>query len=431
MKKRIDITEIAADCFLELGYAETSVDVIARRCGAVKQTIYNYFTNKDDLFKAAIEHLLHGTRTEFDENWYALPPEQFFSTVAQHQLKILAEPKTTVFLRLLVKECRRYPELQHLYAESIPMPFVSFVSNYIARKSTVLAGENSNPDSRDNSSFDADAIAWCFRGALTGYATLLNLGPLFPGKLPDPQQFLEALSVLFARFIEREPGTQSVEFRQNEKSRSIEQFLQAAQRDLNSKKLASLSAAAKVFSRDGYSDASMDDLAVVASVSKQTVYKHFGSKGQLYTALAETVIRGLAASPLPNESLDLKNYVSRFVELFEEQTGSDWMREYFRLVFGETKVFPQPSGIMLLYIMHFGYADLRQKIAETYGVPDKECLFISLIVRNIIGAFILFKQIYVLGENRYLNEESMLNIIFGLLDTFDNHQALGNGRGTP
>ncbi len=42
-----------------------------------------------------------------------------------------------------------------------------------------------------------------------------------------------------------------------------------------------------VFLRHGYELASMDEIAAAASVSKQTVYKHFGSKQQLLT---ETVL---------------------------------------------------------------------------------------------------------------------------------------------
>jgi hypothetical protein len=48
-----------------------------------------------------------------------------------------------------------------------------------------------------------------------------------------------------------------------------------------------------VFARDGYVAASMDEVAAVAGVSKQTVYKHFGSKEQLFLAVIQEAINGV------------------------------------------------------------------------------------------------------------------------------------------
>src|SRR5689334_18399264 len=49
-------------------------------------------------------------------------------------------------------------------------------------------------------------------------------------------------------------------------------------------------AATDVFLRHGYVAASMDEVAAVAGVSKQTVYKHFGSKEQLFLAVIHAAI---------------------------------------------------------------------------------------------------------------------------------------------
>lgn len=46
-----------------------------------------------------------------------------------------------------------------------------------------------------------------------------------------------------------------------------------------------LQAAAKVFTRDGYGEASMDDVVAEAGVSKGALYHHFPSKEQLFQAL--------------------------------------------------------------------------------------------------------------------------------------------------
>jgi AcrR family transcriptional regulator len=47
---RADILEAAAHCFMERGYAATSIDDVARRLGATKGRIYHHYSSKSDLF---------------------------------------------------------------------------------------------------------------------------------------------------------------------------------------------------------------------------------------------------------------------------------------------------------------------------------------------------------------------------------------------
>lgn len=51
------------------------------------------------------------------------------------------------------------------------------------------------------------------------------------------------------------------------------------------KRRAILEAATSVFLNKGYGGSSVDEIAAVAAVSKQTVYKHFKDKEQLFTAI--------------------------------------------------------------------------------------------------------------------------------------------------
>jgi TetR/AcrR family transcriptional regulator, mexJK operon transcriptional repressor len=56
------------------------------------------------------------------------------------------------------------------------------------------------------------------------------------------------------------------------------------------KRLQIRQAAVAAFLRNGYVGTSMDDVAVAAKVSKQTVYKHFGSKEELFVAILEATV---------------------------------------------------------------------------------------------------------------------------------------------
>jgi len=61
------------------------------------------------------------------------------------------------------------------------------------------------------------------------------------------------------------------------------------------KRVAILSGAAEVFRTEGYESASMDRIAEVASVSKRTVYNHFGSKDALFQAVFDHLIEEVVA----------------------------------------------------------------------------------------------------------------------------------------
>ncbi|QRM42667.1 TetR/AcrR family transcriptional regulator [Rhizobium sp. BG4] len=54
-QRQADIIESGTDVFIELGYANTTVDIIAARCGISKRTFYDFYEAKGDLLSAAIK----------------------------------------------------------------------------------------------------------------------------------------------------------------------------------------------------------------------------------------------------------------------------------------------------------------------------------------------------------------------------------------
>jgi TetR/AcrR family transcriptional repressor of mexJK operon len=70
------------------------------------------------------------------------------------------------------------------------------------------------------------------------------------------------------------------------------------------KRRAILEAATAAFLQNGYRGTSMDEVAAVASVSKQTVYKHFADKERLFTEIVTSTVDEVA-DPVQNEVLQL------------------------------------------------------------------------------------------------------------------------------
>src|SRR3569833_1997540 len=54
-QRRELILDVAQEVFLEEGFANASMSVIAARLGGAKGTLYNYFKSKEDLFNAYVE----------------------------------------------------------------------------------------------------------------------------------------------------------------------------------------------------------------------------------------------------------------------------------------------------------------------------------------------------------------------------------------
>src|SRR6202158_3615944 len=67
-----------------------------------------------------------------------------------------------------------------------------------------------------------------------------------------------------------------------------------------------LEAARTVFLRNGYLGTSMDEIAALAAVSKQTVYKHFADKQRLFSEVVTSTVNE-ASDPVHAEVLELRD----------------------------------------------------------------------------------------------------------------------------
>jgi len=80
---RADILSAAAQCFMDRGYTETSIDDVARRLGATKGRVYHHFASKADLFAAIF-------RTGLDMDYAAIAPHREAPGPAIARLRAMA-----------------------------------------------------------------------------------------------------------------------------------------------------------------------------------------------------------------------------------------------------------------------------------------------------------------------------------------------------
>lgn len=102
-------------------------------------------------------------------------------------------------------------------------------------------------------------------------------------------------------------------------------------------------AAAQVFLTSGYGNASMDQIAAAAGVSKQTVYSHFGAKDALFEAIVKAKCAALmgegAGFAVPGGSLEavLCETAAKFLAIImnDESIG------LYRIILSEAERFPE------------------------------------------------------------------------------------------
>ncbi len=107
-----------------------------------------------------------------------------------------------------------------------------------------------------------------------------------------------------------------------------------------------LQAARTVFLSNGYLGTSMDEIAALAHVSKQTVYKHFADKERLFAEIVTATVDEIA-DPNTEAALNLKDTgdLERDLRDFARQQLHAVMKprllQLRRLVIGEAARFPQ------------------------------------------------------------------------------------------
>ncbi|MGW1431962.1 TetR/AcrR family transcriptional regulator [Streptomyces sp. NPDC001108] len=107
-----------------------------------------------------------------------------------------------------------------------------------------------------------------------------------------------------------------------------------------------LDAATTVFLDKGYSGASMDDIARLAAVSKQTVYKHFADKEKLFAEIVLATTHRVDAmvdlvADIPVEADALDENLTRLARQFLTALTQPQVIQLRRLIIANADTFPE------------------------------------------------------------------------------------------
>jgi TetR/AcrR family transcriptional regulator, regulator of autoinduction and epiphytic fitness len=123
--------------FLSNGYAATSMDKVATTAGVSKATVYSHFQDKENLFKAITQHMAREKCPALDEEFrqqsFQEKPEVFLRNCANQVLdSSMRDTNFLAFVRLVIGESGRFPELARIFVSSFHLIGCQCLSDYLA-----------------------------------------------------------------------------------------------------------------------------------------------------------------------------------------------------------------------------------------------------------------------------------------------------------
>lgn len=129
--KRSHILETAGKLFLHRGFAGTSMGEVAAAGAGSKGTIYTYFRNKEDLFKAfmseAIQARVSGT---FEPLAEVGGVARTLTELGHRYLRLVTDPEVSALFRVVVHEAPHFPGIGEMFNEAGPKPAKQRLARY-------------------------------------------------------------------------------------------------------------------------------------------------------------------------------------------------------------------------------------------------------------------------------------------------------------
>ena len=123
--RRLRLLEKAADAFLELGYAEASMQMIVRETGGSASTAYQLFGNKEGLLIAVLQRELEHMRSEvFPESLFDLPVVEALTKIAERLVAYCVQQRSVRVYRLVMSESHRQEQIADYLRQQVALQIV-------------------------------------------------------------------------------------------------------------------------------------------------------------------------------------------------------------------------------------------------------------------------------------------------------------------
>ena len=116
-----ELLAAALDLFVERGFAATRLDDVAARAGVSKGTLYLYFVNKEELFKAVVRENMLPVLGEAEEiiDRHQGNTADLFSEIMLGWWARVGDTKLSGIPKLIMAESGNFPEVARFYHEEV------------------------------------------------------------------------------------------------------------------------------------------------------------------------------------------------------------------------------------------------------------------------------------------------------------------------
>jgi TetR/AcrR family transcriptional regulator of autoinduction and epiphytic fitness len=160
-EKRRAAINAAMEVFLEYGYERASLQQIATRAGVSTATLFKRFPTKASLFEAIVLDFWSE-----DAEIGKIPPvgdaRAGLRRIGMDFAALVRQPRMVAFVRLLISEAPRFPELTQMMMENGKMPYIHRVSDYVKSESNAgrLKTDDPRKTARQFLAMISDQVFW-------------------------------------------------------------------------------------------------------------------------------------------------------------------------------------------------------------------------------------------------------------------------------
>jgi AcrR family transcriptional regulator len=139
LHRQEEILAAAFKVFAAHGYEATRMDEVARQAGIAKGTIYLYFRDKEQLFRAMVRSLVQKRFDAMAGSFQGTGEELLRELLSRMYSQVVRNEKVRSIVRLLIAEGGRFPQLTEIYHREIIAPGMKAVRQALLRG--IAAGE--------------------------------------------------------------------------------------------------------------------------------------------------------------------------------------------------------------------------------------------------------------------------------------------------
>lgn len=191
-----EITAAALELFVERGFANTRLEDVASRAGVSKGTLYLYFANKEELFKAVVREALVARLVEFrgQIDHFQGTSFELLRLVFKTWWERIGSTRISGIPKLIISEARNFPEIARFYVAEVIKPGRETLAAVVRRG--IARGEF-----RD---VDPDTMAHLLAAPMLQISLWRNsLEQCCGDEQLDPQSLIEAHVEMLSRGLKR------------------------------------------------------------------------------------------------------------------------------------------------------------------------------------------------------------------------------------